>query len=129
MKADQGFDRWFPNRPDVSSINTVSPYQSLFILMDEQVYWMQGASSAPPASVSLAHGWNSVCYAGQPEDVQQATEGIAEQVGVLYTLAPDQSWGRFVPKRPEVSNLDRLESPSAVIVLINSGDAVWAFNP
>jgi hypothetical protein len=97
--------------------------------MDQQAYWMQASSSTAPTSVSLAHGWNSVCYAGEPEDVQQATASIVEQVGVLYTLAPDQSWGRFVPKRPEVSNLDRLESPSAVIVLINSADAVWAFGP
>jgi hypothetical protein len=128
MRADQGFDRWFPNRPDVSTISSVSPYQSLFLLVDQWVYWMQPSSGTPPTFVSLAHGWNSVCYAGQPEDIQEATATIVEQIGVLYALTPNQSWDRYVPDRPDVSNLDRLESPSAVIVLINSGDAVWAFD-
>ena len=127
MRSDQGFDRWFPSRPDVSTIAAVSPYQPLFILMDEQAYWMQEPSGTPPASVSLADGWNSVCYAGAAEDIQEATAGITEHIGVLYTLTPAQAWSRFVPGRPDVSNLDRLESAIGVIILITDGEVLWVF--
>jgi hypothetical protein len=129
MRADLGFDRWFPNRPDVSTIAAVSPYQSLVILMGQQAFWPHEPSGTPPPSVSLAGGWNSVCYAGPTKDVQAATAGIAENINVMYTLAPDQSWRRFIPGRPEVSTLSQLESSTAILILVTNPDGVlWVFD-
>jgi hypothetical protein len=129
MTADQGFESWFPNRPEASNIATVSPYQPLFILMDQYAFWPHEPSGTPPPSVSLASGWNSACYTGETKDVQAATEGIAEDIGVLYTLAPDQKWLRFIPDRTDVSTLSQLESSTSVLMLITNGDgALWVFD-
>jgi hypothetical protein len=129
MRADLGFDRWFPNRPEVSTITAVSPYQSLVILMNQQAFWPHEPSGTPPPSVSLAGGWNSVCYAGATKDVQAATAGIVENINVLYTLASDQTWRRFIPDRPDVSTLSQLESSTAVLILVtNQSGVLWVFD-
>jgi hypothetical protein len=130
MRADQGFDRWFPNRPDVSTIVTVSPYQPLFILTDEGVYWPLAPSGTPPTSASLATGWNSVCYAGQTKSAGDATAGVAGGFAIMYRLDTDQSWSRYVPGRPEVSDLADLDQFAAVLMLVNqAGGTSWAFDP
>jgi hypothetical protein len=130
MRADQGFDRWFPNRPDVSTIVSVSPYQSLFVLTDQAGTWTQQPSGTPPSSASLATGWNSVCYTGATKSAEEATAGIAGGFAIMYQLAGDQSWSRYVPGRPDVSNLAQLSQFGAVLVLVNQeGGATWTFDP
>jgi len=130
MRSDQQFDRWFPGRPDVSTITSFSPYDQLFILMARDAFWLHGPSGTPPASVRLASGWNSVCYTGTAKDVQVATAGIAGQFGVAYTLAADQTWRRFVPGRPEVSNLTWLEPLTSLLILItDESGALWVLDP
>jgi hypothetical protein len=129
MTADQGFESWFPNRPEASNITTVSPYQPLFILMGQYAFWPHEPSGTPPPSVSLASGWNSACYTGETKDVQAATGGIAKDIGVLYTLAPDQKWLQFIPDRTDASTLSQLESSTSVLMLITNGDgALWVFD-
>jgi len=127
MRADGGFDRWFASAPDFNTISSLKPYESLFILMGEWGYWTQGASVTPPASVPLASGWNNVCYAGTTNDVQAATTSIAEHIAVLYRLNSDQTWSRYVPAS-FLNDLDYLESSTGVLILINSGDAIWEFD-
>jgi len=49
---------------------------------------------------------------------------------MIYNLAPDQSWRRYVADRPEVSNLERLETFTSVMILVTDSDgAVWLFEP
>jgi len=129
MRADQDFDRWFPNRPDVSNIATVSPYQALFILMDQSASWAQEPSGTPPASVSLS-GWNSVCYTGQTKPAGDATAGVAGGFAIMYQLASNQSWSRYVPDRPDVSDLPNLSQFAAVLMLVSQeGGTSWTFDP
>jgi len=130
LRPDQGYDKWFPNRPDISTITTVSPYEALFILMANDAAWPQEPGAAPPTGLDLAQGWNSACYCGQPKDVQSATASIAGQYGVLYLLAPGQGWKRFIPARPEISNLTELQRFAAVLVLVSQPEgARWVFDP
>jgi hypothetical protein len=129
-RADQGFDRWFPNRPDVSTIAAVSPYQPLFILMDQSVFWPLVPSGTPPTSASLTSGWNSVCYTGQTKSAGDATAGVAGGFVIMYRLAADQGWSRYVPGRPDVSDLLQLDQFAAVLMLVNQeGGTSWAFGP
>jgi len=129
MRADQDFDRWFPNRPDVSTIATVSPYEALFILMDQSASWAQQPSGTPPTSVSL-NGWNSVCYTGQTKSAGDATAGVAGGFAIMYRLASDQSWSRYVPGRPDVSDLLNLSQFDAVLMLVSQeGGTSWTFDP
>jgi hypothetical protein len=61
--------------------------------------------------------------------VQTATAGIVENINVLYTLASDQKWRRFIPGRPDVSTLGQLESSTAVLILVTNPDGVlWMFD-
>jgi hypothetical protein len=129
MRTDQGFDAWFPNKPEASSITTVRSYQPLFILMGQYAFLPDEPSGTPPPSISLASGWNNVCYTGQTKDAQAATGGIAKDIGVLYTLTPDQRWLQFIPDRPDASTLSQLESSTCVLILVTNGDgALWVFD-
>jgi hypothetical protein len=130
LTLDQGFDRWFPDRPEASTMTSVNPYESLLILMANSRSWSQSAATPLPTSHHLAEGWNSVCYAGETKDVETATASIAGQFNIVYALTPEQTWERFIPGRPEVSNLDDLSPFSAVFVLVTqAAGAQWLFDP
>jgi len=130
LRPDQGYDKWFPNRLDISTITTVSPYEALFMLMANDADWSQEPTAVPPTGLDLAQGWNSACYCGQTKDVQSATASIAGQYGLLYLLAPGQGWKRFIPARPEISNLAELQQFDAVLLLVSQAEgAHWVFEP
>jgi hypothetical protein len=130
-RADQGYDKWFPSRPELSTANmTVNPYQALLILMANSLPWPQEPAGTPPTSLDLEEGWNSACYSGQTKEVEEATASMAGQFGVLYSLAPAEGWKRFVPGRPEISNLSQLQQFAAIFILVSQpGGAHWVFAP
>jgi hypothetical protein len=130
LRPDQQFDKWFAGRPDISTITDLSPYDSLFILMGSDATWQQETSSTAVTSVNLAHGWNTVCYAGPTQDTETATADISSQVGVIYALGADQVWSRFIPARPDISDLAQLEQFSCPLVLVtDASGATWTFSP
>jgi len=130
LRPHQGYDKWFPHRPDVSTMTSVGSYESLLLLMSSSSSWSQNAAASPPASHDLAPGWNSVCYLGQTKEVEAATASIAGKFSVIYVLAPDQSWKRFVPGRPQISNLASLQQFSSVLTLVTQAEgAQWVFDP
>ena len=130
LKGGQTFDRWFPGRPNVSTITTLSPWDQLFVLGSEAVTWNHRFSGASQGSVALAQGWNSICYSGATKDIQAAVAGIAEQVAVVYALQADQSWSRYVPGRLDVSTLTQAARLAALLVLVTQeGGATWVFTP
>jgi hypothetical protein len=86
-------------------------------------------SGTPSASVPLASGWNNVCYTGQTKSAEEATAGVDGGFVIVYQLGSDQGWSRYVPDRPEVSNLSQLESSTPVLILITSADGtLWVFD-
>ncbi len=130
LNAGQTFDRWFPGRPDVSSISTLAPFEALFALSQEGTAWPVISSNIPPSSVSLVPGWNGVCYAGETKPVDDATAGMAGAFSILYRMGTDQAWERFVPGRPEVSTIAQFGQYDAVLILVTQqGGVTWAFDP
>jgi parallel beta-helix repeat protein len=121
-------DRWFPDRPDVSTLSTVNPGDTLFLLTSDPFMWTQAASDAEPM-VTLAQGWNGVCYTGGSVSAEAATGGIDVPYSVIYTLAPDQTWRRFVPGNPQASNLSYLDEFTPVLILVTGNAGRWVFNP
>jgi hypothetical protein len=129
LQPDQTFDRWFPGRPDLSTIKAVGSYEPLLILMAAPAMWSQEPAITPPTSIRLLPGWNSVCYAGESADVPTAMKGAVGDIGVVYALEADRTWERFVPKRPELSNLDRLDHFDCVLVQVTADRGVkWVFD-
>ncbi|KPK21710.1 MAG: hypothetical protein AMJ76_01950 [Dehalococcoidia bacterium SM23_28_1] len=130
LRPDQRFDKWFAGRPELTTITALGPYDSLFVFTGTDVTWQQEISSTALTSVTLESGWNSVCYAGPAQDIESAVAGINSQVGVIYALAADQTWSRFIPARPEISNLTQLEQFNSVLVLVTDpSGATWTFTP
>jgi hypothetical protein len=130
MRADQGFDTWFPNNPKASSITTVSPYQPLFILMGQYAFWPHQPVGTPPTSVPLASGWNSVCYTGQTKSAEEATVGVAGGFAIMYQLGSNQGWSWYVPGNPGASNIVQLSQYDTVLILVNQqGSTTWTFDP
>ena len=130
LRSDQGYDRWFPGKPEVSTITTVGPYKPLLLLMTGGATWHQSPSGSSPASASLAQGWNSICYTGATKPPGDATSGITEDLSILYVLGGNQAWSRYVPSRPEVSNIAQLEQYDAVLMLVTEPDpTTWTFDP
>jgi hypothetical protein len=130
LRPDQTYDRWFPGSPNLSNITAVSSYEALFILMANDAAWPQSPAATPPTGLDLAQGWNSACYSGQTKDVPSATASIAGQYEALYLLAASQGWKRFMPARPEISNLDQLQRFAAVLILVSQPEgAHWVFEP
>ena len=130
LNSSQTFDRWFPGRPDVSTIATITPYQPLFVLMVDDASWAQSPTETPPASASLVQGWNNVCYAGKTRSADDATAGMAGNFSILYRLGSDRTWSRFVPARPEVSSITELNTYDSVLILVSAvGGAQWVFDP
>jgi len=129
LRPDQGYDKWFPGRPELSTITDLSSYEALFILMANDSAWPQSPADTPPTGLDLTQGWNSACYSGQTKDVSPATASIAGQYEALYLLPTGQSWKRFMPARPEISNLDQLEQFAAVLILVTQSEgANWIFD-
>ena len=129
LRPDQGYDKWFPARPELSTITDLSSYEPLFILMANDSAWPQSPADAPPTGLDLTQGWNSACYSGQTKDVSSATASIAGQYEALYLLPTGQSWKRFMPARPEISNVDQLEQFAAVLILVTQSEGVhWIFD-
>jgi Tol biopolymer transport system component/pimeloyl-ACP methyl ester carboxylesterase len=130
LNSSQTFARWFPGRLDVSTITSVAPYQPLFVLMANAASWAQSPAEPPPTSAGLVQGWNNVCYAGETKSADDATVGMAGSFSILYRLGSDQTWGRFVPARPELSSITELNTYDSVLMLVTHvGGAQWIFNP
>jgi hypothetical protein len=130
LTPDQRFDRWFPGSPDLSNLTMLNPYDALFVLMASDATWPQEPSSESRDSVELVFGWNSVCYTGATKQPEEATAGIDGQFAVAYTLAPDRTWRRFVPGKPDASTLTQLEQSTPVLILATeSTGIVWVFDP
>jgi uncharacterized repeat protein (TIGR01451 family) len=129
LQPGRTFDRWFPGRPDLSTIKTVDSYEPLLILMAAPAMWSQEPALTPPTSIDLLPGWNSVCYPGESADVPTAMKGAVADIGIVYALEADRTWERFVPERPELSNLDRLDHFDCVLVQVTADQGVkWVFD-
>jgi len=130
LTPGQGFERWFPGKPELSTITTVNAYEPLIILMTMDRAWPQPVSGTPPTTASLVEGWNRVCYTGQTKSVEGATASISGQFGILYKLGSNQAWSRYVPGKPEVSDLSQLNQYDSVLILAaKQGGASWVFGP
>jgi len=130
LRPDQGYDKWFPDRPELGPVMDLSPYEALFILMAKDATWLQQPEGSVPTSMALVQGWNSVCYTGQTKAADAATAAIAGRFAIIYALAPDQPWKRFLPGQPEISTLVELVRFSALLVLVtDDAGANWAFDP
>jgi hypothetical protein len=120
-------DRWFPGRPEVSTIDALTPEDSLLILAGAPVEWLQTSEAAAPDTADMAQGWNSICYEGESRALAEAVGGVDGKLAIIYGLLPGQGWLRFVPGRDEISNLEQVVPHQALLVLVSDATATWDF--
>jgi YVTN family beta-propeller protein len=117
-----GYDRWFPDKPELSTISTVRSGEALFVLASGYAAWAQEPSQTS-SDFSLAPGWTSICYSGESKEAALAVGEMSEEIAVSYGLAADGTWRRFVPTRPDLSTMSYVRSFSPLIVLIPTQEA------
>ena len=78
--------------------------------------------------VSLIQNWNSVCYAGADKAPEEAAASINNNLVIMYTLASDQTWRRYVPNRDELTNIITLNQYTSVFILMTNA-GTWVFDP
>ncbi|MGQ9573308.1 MAG: hypothetical protein ACUVV3_09045 [Dehalococcoidia bacterium] len=136
--TDDPWKRWLPGRED-NDLLELNSYDQLFILMAANRDWVQPIT-AMPVSVDLVGAsaedgvpaaWNSVCYVGADKAAEEATLDIEGDFVIMYQLAKDQSWRRYLPGRPEVPDtLTVLHRFDSVILLVTAeGGTTWVFDP
>jgi len=130
LGPDQTWRRYIPGRPEIpDTLTTLNPYDQLFILMAASADWMQEIT-APPTSVDLAQGWNSVCYAGADKPTEEATANIADDLSIMLALGSDQMWRRHLPGRPDIETLTTLHMFDSVVLRVTAeGGTTWVFDP
>jgi hypothetical protein len=132
----QAFDRWFPGRPDIEdTLTTIHPYDQLFLLLDpagEPMNWVMtvvaDSTGKKDTQLSLIENWNSVCYAGASKSPDLATASINGSLQIIYSLASDQTWRRYVPNRADVTNIATLNQYTSVFALMTNA-GTWVFDP
>ena len=129
----QAFDHWFPGRPDIEdTITTIAPYDQLFLLMDSPMSWamdvVADTTGQKDTQVSLIQNWSSVCYAGADKAPDEAAASINNNLVIMYTLASDQTWRRYVPNRAELTNIITLNQYTSVFTLMTNA-GIWVFDP
>jgi len=129
MRTDGTLDRWFPGRPEVSTIDALAPQDALLMLVGATVEWTQSSDQAAPHTADMAQGWSSICYEGESRDMEEAIGGVDGELAIVYSLVPGQGWLRFVPGRSEISNLQEVEPHQALLVLVSdAAGATWDFD-
>jgi hypothetical protein len=54
---------------------------------------------------------------------------IAGEVGIAYALGTGRTWERFIPQRPELNTLNRLDHFDCLIVRVTDSRAMrWVFD-
>jgi hypothetical protein len=131
---EQTWEAYFPGRCEdaagLCTLETLEPYDQLFILMSASADWLQ-VIQAPPTSADLVEAWNSICYTGTDKATEEATWDIQSAFAIMYQLGSDQAWRRYVPARPEIPDtLTTLHMFDSVVLLVTTeGGITWTFDP
>lgn len=93
-------------------------------------FWAgQASSSGSPEEIrTYQPGWANVAWLQDTMPAEAALSSIADSLGVVYYLDPDSgSWQRYIPGRPEVSNMTTMAFGKAYLMLFTkpaTGNAV-----
>jgi hypothetical protein len=85
------------------------------------------ASGSSPAQTQKTYGpgWVNWAHVGPTQPIAQALSGIEGNVGAVYYLSPDTgAWLRYVPGKPEVSDLATMEFGQSYLMLLTAPTAM-----
>ena len=117
-----GWERYFPDRPDLSNMTDLAQYDAFLILVTEEVTCEMPVAEPPGTERTLdwGVGWQNEGWTGAdgmpPEDVFDCAE---DSYAAAYRLV-DGGWERHFPGRPDLSNMTELEQYDAFLILVTA---------
>ena len=117
-----GWERHFPNRPDISNMQDFEQYDAFFILVTQDTT-CQMPLADPPGSLRTLDwgvGWNNDGWTGpdgtSPQDAFACAGG---NYAAVYRLVSG-GWERYFPDRPDISNMGPLNKYDAFLILVTA---------
>jgi len=117
-----GWDRYFPDRPDISNMTDLEPYDVFLILVTDDVTCEMPVAEPPGTERTLdwGIGWQNDGWTGPdgttPQDAFECAEG---SYAAAYRLVGG-GWERYFPDRPEISNMGSLNRYDAFLILVTA---------
>jgi hypothetical protein len=117
-----GWERYFPDRPEISNMADLEQYDSFLILITGEVTCEMPVADPPGTDRTLdwGVGWQNDGWSGvddvAPEDAFECAEG---SFAAAYRLVGG-GWERYFPDRPEISNMGSLDKYDAFLILVTA---------
>jgi hypothetical protein len=117
-----GWQRYFPDRPDISNMTDLEPYDAFLILITGDVTCEMPVADPPGTERTLdwGVGWQNDGWTdpdGTPP--QNAFACAAGNYAAAYRLVGG-GWERYFPDRPDISNMGLLSRHDAFLILITA---------
>lgn len=119
-----GWERYFPDRPDLSNMTDLEQYDAFLILVTGDV-----TCDMPVAPLTVAElkrtldwsvGWHNEAWTGASgTSPQDAFACAAGSYAAAYRLVGG-SWERYFPDRPEISNMGPLNLYDPFLILVTA---------
>jgi hypothetical protein len=117
-----GWERYFPDRPEISNMGSLEQYDAFLILITADVTCQMPVADPPAAERTLEWGvgWQNEGWTG-PDAIppQDALACAAGSYAAVYRLVAG-SWERHFPDRPDISNLSSLDEYDAFLILVTA---------
>jgi hypothetical protein len=116
------WERYFPDRPDLSNMTDLEQYDAFLILITQPVTCTMPVAAAPGATRTLqwAAGWHSEGWSGPDGTTpENAFACAAGNYAAAYRLV-NGAWERYFPGRPDLSNMGPLNKYDAFLVLVTA---------
>jgi hypothetical protein len=117
-----GWQRYFPDRPDISNMTDLGQYDAFLILVTGEVTCEMPVASAAGTDRTLdwGVGWQNDGWSGAdgmpPEDAFACADG---SYAAAYRLVGG-GWERYFPDRPEISTMGPLDKYDAFLILVTA---------
>jgi hypothetical protein len=117
-----GWERHFPDRPEISNMGPLEPYDAFLILITGDVTCEMPVADPPGTERTLdwGVGWQNDGWTdpdGTPP--QNAFACAAGSYAAAYRLVSG-GWERYFPDRPDISNMGLLNRYDAFLILVTA---------
>jgi parallel beta-helix repeat protein len=117
-----GWERYFPDRPDLSNMGSLEQYDAFLILVTGDVTCEMPVAAPPGGERTLdwGVGWQNDGWAG-PDGIppQDALACAAGSYAAAYRLVGG-GWERYFPDRPDISNMSPLNHYDPFLILMTA---------
>jgi len=115
-----GWERYFPDRPEISNMTDLEQYEAFLILVTGDVTCEMVVTDPAGTQRTLEWGvgWQNEVWTGAdgatPQDAFACADG---SYAAVYRLVGG-GWERYFPDRPEISNMGSLNKYDAFLILV-----------